>query len=66
MDPLSKWLICGAGVVSAGFRDRVNGVGSQVAYMVVNSNLKLRQHYTEFALILSSNGLSAEYTDPIF
>jgi hypothetical protein len=34
--------------------------------MVVNGSLKLRQHYTEFGLALGSNGLGAEYTDPIF
>ena len=64
--PLSKWLICGVGVVSEGFRDRVNGDGSQVAYVIANGNLKLRQDYTEFGLTLGSNGLGAEYTNPIF
>lgn len=64
--PLSKWLICAVGVVSEGFRDRVNGDGSQVAYVIANSNLKLRQDYTEFGLTLGSNGLSAEYTNPVF
>jgi hypothetical protein len=34
--------------------------------VIANGNLKLRQDNMEFGLTLGSDGLGAEYTNPIF
>jgi hypothetical protein len=63
--PADSWS-CGVFVSTENLRNYIDGDGSQVAYMVVNSGLKLRQDDTQLNLSLSSADLRAQVTNAVF
>jgi hypothetical protein len=52
--------------VSECLRDYFDSDGSQVAYMVVDSRLKLRQDDAQLSLSLGSGDLRAQLTNAVF
>ncbi len=55
-----------AAVASECLRNYLDGDRSQVAYMIVDGSLKLRQDDTQLSLSLGSNGLGTQLTDAFF
>jgi hypothetical protein len=63
---LDRQLICGIAIVSECLRDYFDSDDSQVAYMVVDSRLKLRQDDAQLSLSLGSGDLRAQLTNAVF
>jgi hypothetical protein len=59
-------LVCGVAIASERLRNCLSGDVSEIAYMVADGSLKLRQDDMHLVLGVGSNGLLTQFTNAVF